>query len=104
MAGTNTLQTVKVQLAGGCELLFGSSTLSLSHVVPVGATAAQLIVILKEKYITDRPELFVDGTGVGLRPGILLLVNNCDIEVYGGMSYQLQEGDEIDFISTLHGG
>ncbi|KAG0656549.1 Ubiquitin- modifier 1 [Rhodotorula mucilaginosa] len=50
----------------------------------------------------DRPELFSQGETV--RPGILVLINSTDWELEGELDYVLQEGDEVVFISTLHGG
>lgn len=38
------------------------------------------------------------------RPGILVLINDADWELEGELEYQLQDGDEVCFISTLHGG
>ena len=38
------------------------------------------------------------------RPGILVLINDCDWELEGGINYVAQNGDKIVFISTLHGG
>lgn len=38
------------------------------------------------------------------RPGVLVLVNDVDWELEGELEYQLQNGDSIVFISTLHGG
>jgi ubiquitin related modifier 1 len=38
------------------------------------------------------------------RPGVLVLVNEADWELEGLGEYILEEGDEIAFISTLHGG
>ena len=38
------------------------------------------------------------------RPGVLVLVNDTDWELEGEGDYQLKDGDEIVFISTLHGG
>ena len=38
------------------------------------------------------------------RPGILVLVNDADWELEGEDNYQLQQGDNILFVSTLHGG
>jgi len=38
------------------------------------------------------------------RPGILVLVNEADWELEGQGEYVLENGDEIAFISTLHGG
>jgi len=32
------------------------------------------------------------------------LVNDADWELEGELEYQLQEGDHLVFISTLHGG
>jgi ubiquitin related modifier 1 len=50
----------------------------------------------------ERPEMFVQG-GV-VRPGILVLVNDADWELCGGAEAVVEDGDEISFISTLHGG
>jgi ubiquitin related modifier 1 len=100
-----TLPLVTVELSGGCELLFGKqTTLKLSELIPVGATLQHLVLILKEKYIVERPEQFVDPSGTTLRPGVLALVNDCDAEVVGGMSYVLENSDTVAFVSTLHGG
>lgn len=38
------------------------------------------------------------------RSGILVLVNGADWELEGELEYELEDGDEIVFISTLHGG
>jgi ubiquitin related modifier 1 len=40
----------------------------------------------------------------GSRPGILVLINDTDWELEGEGDYVLKDGDEIVFISTLHGG
>lgn len=41
---------------------------------------------------------------VNVRPGILVLVNDCDWELFDCGAYQLKDGDTITMISTLHGG
>jgi molybdopterin converting factor small subunit len=38
------------------------------------------------------------------RPGILVLINDADWELEGQDAYELQAGDEVVFVSTLHGG
>lgn len=38
------------------------------------------------------------------RPGILVLINDADWELEGEEKYELQPGDNIVFVSTLHGG
>ena len=42
--------------------------------------------------------------GSTVKPGILVLVNDADWELVGEMEYTLEKGDNIMFISTLHGG
>ena len=39
-----------------------------------------------------------------VRPGILVLINDADWELMGQLEYELEQGDTILFISTLHGG
>ncbi|EPY23723.1 hypothetical protein STCU_02865 [Strigomonas culicis] len=105
MATHPTLDVVNIGLSGGCELLFNKQTsFSINHIVPEGTTINGLIQILKERYIQERPELFLDVSGETIRPGILVLVNSCDAEVVGGLDYVIQNTDTIEFISTLHGG
>lgn len=38
------------------------------------------------------------------RPGILVLINDADWELEGEDQYEIQQGDNIVFVSTLHGG
>lgn len=49
----------------------------------------------REKVVTD---------GCTRRPGILVLINEADWELEGEDKYEIQEGDNILFVSTLHGG
>lgn len=42
--------------------------------------------------------------GETVRPGILVLINDADWELMGQLDYQLRSGDNVVFISTLHGG
>lgn len=38
------------------------------------------------------------------RPGVLVIINGSDWELEDGLNYKVQDGDELVFISTLHGG
>ena len=38
------------------------------------------------------------------RPGILVLINDADWELEGEEKYELEQDDNIVFVSTLHGG
>ncbi|KAI0031516.1 ubiquitin-like modifier 1 [Vararia minispora EC-137] len=114
MAATLNL---KVEFGGGLELLFDnvrSHRIALpAHVpssrvpdsgsrTPRPANITFLIHWLKDNLLKERAELFVENETV--RPGILVLVNDTDWELEGEGDYELKSGDEIVFISTLHGG
>ncbi len=74
---------------------------------------------LRDNLLKERAELFMDGETVCVtrfitccpqlitifrRPGVLILINDTDWELEGEGDYQLKDGDEVVFISTLHGG
>ncbi len=95
---------VKLEFAGGAELLFDGVK---KHTVKLPAqdspwTVKDLIEWIKVNLLKERPEFFVQGSTV--RPGILILINDTDWELLGELEYQVQDGDVIVFISTLHGG
>jgi ubiquitin related modifier 1 len=96
---------IKVEFSGGLDLLFSNQkTLLLEHndLLSEISTLKDLINMLKRNYLKDRPELFAQEETV--RPGILVMVNEVDWELLGGLEYKLVNDDTILFISTLHGG
>ncbi|KAI7815780.1 hypothetical protein BC939DRAFT_88278 [Gamsiella multidivaricata] len=62
-----------------------------------------LIPWISRTLLKERPELFIGDDG-SVRSGILVLINGADWELEGELEYELQDRDEIVFISTLHGG
>ncbi|KAG2177529.1 hypothetical protein INT44_008041 [Umbelopsis vinacea] len=98
---------VKVEFSGGMELLFDNVR---HHTIEQPAkssdnqptTLKDLIFYIRDNMMTEKKELFVDKDTV--RPGILVLINNVDWELCDEIDYQLEDNDEIVFISTLHGG
>ena len=110
MTGIN----IDVELGGGLELLFdgkktfkvnvgeGSATESARNVVSLG----QFISWIAEHLLVDkaRKELFYVPADVKIKPGVLVLINDADWMLEGEGDYVLQDGDNISFISTLHGG
>ncbi|KKA26912.1 hypothetical protein TD95_002130 [Thielaviopsis punctulata] len=66
-------------------------------------TVGELITHLSEDVMKDsRKDLFViDGH---IRPGIMVLINEVDWELEGEEECELVDGDEVLFVSTLHGG
>jgi len=96
--------SINVEFKGGMEYLFDNNR-SKQLTLPVDQatwTLKRLIDYLKSNHLKERPELFVEGDSV--RPGILVLVNEVDWELLNGKDYQIQDNDNILFISTLHGG
>ncbi|RIA89019.1 ubiquitin-related modifier 1 [Glomus cerebriforme] len=98
---------VKLSFSGGVELLFDnikqkSIEISSSINPPNPTTMKDLILWMKDNLLKERPELFMSGDTV--RPGILVLINDSDWELEGELEYEIEDGDDIVFISTLHGG
>ncbi|KAK3944141.1 ubiquitin-related modifier 1 [Diplogelasinospora grovesii] len=99
---------ITVDFSGGLEMLFSNQR---RHSLEIPATdkdgkpcnIASLIGYLCENTMKDpRRELFVLDDHI--RPGILVLINDADWELEGEEAYEIQRGDNILFVSTLHGG
>ena len=96
------MAAVTIELAGGLDLLFGNKK-SLSLELPASPlTMRAVIALLQKHHLRERPELFVQGESV--RPGILVLINDTDWEIEGGLESRVRDGDIVALISTLHGG
>ncbi|KAI0157558.1 Urm1-domain-containing protein [Xylariaceae sp. FL1272] len=100
--------SIVVEFTGGLEMLFSDQR---RHALSIPAktqddkpvTIAFLIDHLCNNLLSDpRKELFILDDHV--RPGILVLINDADWELEGEESYEIQNGDNILFVSTLHGG
>lgn len=111
--------------SGGLELLFGNER---KHKVVLPArledgsrpNISYLLKYLVDNLMKDqRIDMFImeDNVYVNItlgllfnindldrRPGILVLINDADWELEGEETYELQQGDNIVFVSTLHGG
>jgi ubiquitin related modifier 1 len=93
-----------LEFMGGAELLLDGLK-KTSATVPGKSgelTVKTLIAWVRDNLLKSRPELFVQDESV--RPGILVLVNDADWELLGGLDAKLTDGDTVLFISTLHGG
>ncbi|KAF2475153.1 ubiquitin-like modifier 1 [Lindgomyces ingoldianus] len=99
---------ITVEFSGGLEMLFSNErkhSLSIPANDQGGSRSniASLVRYLCQNTMKDpRKDLFVlDGT---VRPGILVLINDADWELEGEDKYEIKSGDNILFVSTLHGG
>ncbi|KAI7262900.1 hypothetical protein KC345_g9306 [Hortaea werneckii] len=108
MSNSRDTIDLQVEFTGGLEMLFSDQRkhrISLPSKTPEGtpSNVAFLIYWLCENLMKDpRRDMFVlEGS---VRPGVLVLINDADWELEGEEKYELQSGDEIVFVSTLHGG
>eukprot|EP00164_Ancoracysta_twista_P002007 GFYU01002646.1.p2 GENE.GFYU01002646.1~~GFYU01002646.1.p2 ORF type:complete len:101 (+),score=49.35 GFYU01002646.1:49-351(+) len=97
---------LKIEFSGGLELLFDKKK-EVAVDAPADVEDSKinmktLIEWIKTNLLKERPELFVSGDSV--RPGILVLVNDTDWELLDQLEYNCEDGDNVLFISTLHGG
>jgi len=95
-----------LEFGGGLELLCNSVKI---HNVSVDLqsgdeklTMKDLLGWVRTNLIKERAEMFMKGDSV--RPGVLVLVNDCDWELSGQLDTSLEDKDSVVFISTLHGG
>ncbi|KAJ2491042.1 Ubiquitin- modifier 1 [Coemansia sp. RSA 2050] len=99
---------VITKFSGGMELLIKDKKQGLDHVFEVNTKAEPINMKDLLKYVGEtqvvegkQSAFSEDGT---IRPGIMVIINECDWEVMGELEYVLQNDDEVEFISTLHGG
>ncbi|MCJ1406417.1 Ubiquitin- modifier 1 [Ptychographa xylographoides] len=99
---------ITVEFTGGLEMLFSNQRKHSLHVpteseAGVSSNLAFLIDYLCRHVMkSSKTDMFViDGS---IRPGILVLINDADWELEGEEQYELQQQDNVLFVSTLHGG
>ncbi|KAM0673381.1 Ubiquitin- modifier 1 [Gurleya vavrai] len=97
---------MKVILKGGLEMYFNNKTLLLVDTSNFSSNSViclkDLIVFLQKNYKETKNTLFRNENE--LAPGNLCFINKKDIEIYENEEIYIKEGDEICFISTMHGG
>ena len=96
---------VKVEFVGGMDMLFGGkkdADIDVPATDSGHVTVSDVMVHCRDTLLTERPELFMKGNTV--RPGVLVLVNDADWELLGTTEAEIEDGDRVVFISTLHGG
>ena len=99
---------IRVEFGGGLHVLTGDRKVQHVDLPPLreGSDAQwrmrDLLIWIRDNMILVTPELFVRDEC--LRPGILALINDVDWEICGEYEAVLSDGDDIVFVSTLHGG
>ncbi|KAM7274522.1 hypothetical protein ACFE04_016388 [Oxalis oulophora] len=96
-----------LEFGGGLELLCNSVKIHNVNVQLQNGdenklNMKDLLAWVSKNVIKERLEMFMKGDSV--RPGVLVLVNDCDWELSGQLDTMLEDKDVVVFISTLHGG
>jgi len=93
---------IKVELGGGLEILFDKQK---NLEINIEKTEVKIKDIILELYskIKEKKELFSSSDG-SIKPGIIVLYNDSDWEIYEKEETKLENNDTLSFISTLHGG
>jgi ubiquitin related modifier 1 len=115
---------IKIEFSGGLELLFNSQR-EFAVDVPLPASApavgssssassSKLTVRALVTYIAQHllpsdsdVSMFLASPArpdEGVRPGILVLIDETDYEVLEELETELEGGERVLFVSTLHGG
>uniref|UniRef100_A0A1I8BGI4 Ubiquitin-related modifier 1 homolog n=1 Tax=Meloidogyne hapla TaxID=6305 RepID=A0A1I8BGI4_MELHA len=100
--GTNT--QILLEFAGGLEVIFDGKKECKVELPTTSLTVKNLLEWMQQNILknNERRDMLIQKDAV--RPGVLVLVNQTDWEIIGGMNADLTNGDTVTFISTLHGG
>ena len=93
---------IKVELGGGLEILFDKIKEHEIELTEDKNTIKEVILKMLEKIKGDS-SLFATNEGI-IKPGIIVLYNDSDWEIYDKENTKLENKDTVSFISTLHGG
>lgn len=93
---------IKVELGGGLELLFGKIKDFEIEINKKECVIKDVIISMLSKIKGDS-NLFASQEGI-IKPGIIVLYNDADWEIYEKEETKVEDKDTISFISTLHGG
>jgi molybdopterin synthase sulfur carrier subunit len=67
-----------------------------------GKSLASLLTVLRrEEQPSLKARLF---TSTGVRPDVLIFINDTEADLLGGMKAELKDGDEVTFLPSVHGG
>ena len=93
---------IKVELGGGLELLFDKKKDFEIELNKNQCIIKDVIISMLNK-IKGNSNLFASQDGI-IKPGIIVLYNDADWEIYEKEETKVEDKDTISFISTLHGG
>jgi len=93
---------IKVELGGGLELLFDKKKDFEIEINKNQCIIKDVIISMLNK-IKGNSNLFASQDGI-IKPGIIVLYNDVDWEIYEKEETKVEDKDTISFISTLHGG
>jgi molybdopterin converting factor small subunit len=69
-----------------------------------GTTLRELVTSIADNAHPVFKKRFLNSKSDSLSPDIIVLINGAEASIHGGMEAVLQEGSEIIFLPTVHGG
>lgn len=93
-----------LEFGGGMELLFGNARELDVEVPGTSITVGAALAHIRDNVLVDKARVDMFMKGPTIRPGVLVLINDADWELSGSEESELEDGDKLAFISTLHGG
>lgn len=86
------------------ELLFGNARELDVDVPGSSVNVGGALAHIRDHVLVDKARADMFMKGATIRPGVLVLINDADWELSGSEESELEDGDKLAFISTLHGG
>ncbi len=69
-----------------------------------GTTLRELVANIADNAHPVFKKRFLNSKGNGLSPDIIVLIDGAEASIHGGMAAVLEEGSEVIFLPTVHGG
>ncbi|CAG5104809.1 Oidioi.mRNA.OKI2018_I69.chr1.g1562.t1.cds [Oikopleura dioica] len=95
---------VTLEFCGGAETAHNGGekflTFKSDHKEP---KVSDIFAQVRSKKLIDDIDALIE-SDKDVKPGVLVLINDADWELFNEADYQVCKNDRITFVSTLHGG
>ncbi|MEM3565071.1 MAG: MoaD/ThiS family protein [Candidatus Jordarchaeaceae archaeon] len=93
---------MKVIVHALSSLKYAAKKSKMLFTIENGATVRSLLNLIRE--VDEKLFNAITVNGGQLNPGIIILINKVDIDLLQGIDTKLQDGDNVVFLSAVHGG
>ncbi|MGQ9722264.1 MAG: MoaD/ThiS family protein [Candidatus Jordarchaeum sp.] len=93
---------MKVSVRAMSTLKYTAKKSKMLFTIENGATVRSLLNLIRE--VDEKLYNAISVNEGQLNPGIIVLINERDMELLQGIDTKLQDGDVVVFLSAVHGG